>query len=179
MATQKSAEEILEEARKFIGAETKPRKARYPVESDPIRRFCHMTNDDNPLYLDPDYAAKSRHGTITAPMTAIGLMAGNGIWPPAPPDPDQLPTTPTLGDRAINLTTEWEFYKPVKVGDHISTSQRIADIYIKPIRLDPKAFWKVSENVYRNQDGETVAIHRNIGLSHRPPEEVKAEAAGN
>jgi acyl dehydratase len=176
MAEKKSADEILEEARKFIGAETKPRKALYPVEMDPIRRFCHMTNDDNPLYLDPDYAKSSQFGTITAPMTAIGLMSGNGIWPPTPPDPEQLPTTPTLGDRAINLTTEWEFYKAVKVGDHISTSQRIADIYIKPIRLDPKAFWKVSENVYRNQDGDVVAIHRNIGLSHRTQDQVAADS---
>ena len=175
MATQKSAEEILEEARKFIGAETKPRRARYPVESDPIRRFCHMTNDDNPLFLDPEYAKKSRFGDVIAPMTAVSLMTGNGIWPLAPDTGERLPTVPTLGDRAINLTTEWEFLKPVKVGDHLSTSHRFADVYIKPIRLDPKAFWTVTEEVVRNQDGEEVAIYRNIGLSHRAPEEVAAD----
>lgn len=176
MPDKKSAEEILEDARKLIGSETKPVRALYPVEYDPIRRFCHMTNDDNPLFLDPEYAKKSRFGDVIAPMTAVSLMTGSGIWPPAPETGEELPSIPSLGDRAINLTTEWEFFKPVKVGDHISTSQRIADIYIKPIRLDPKAFWKVSENVYRNQDGDVVAVHRNIGLSHRPPEEVAADA---
>ena len=52
--TQRSAEEVLKEARKLIGVETKPRQALYPVEHDPIRRFCHMTNDNNPLFLDPE-----------------------------------------------------------------------------------------------------------------------------
>ena len=107
MPDKKSAEEILEDARKLIGTETKPVKALYPVEYDPIRRFCHMTNDDNPLFLDPEYAKKSRFGDIIAPMTAVSLVTGNGIWPPVPDTGEQLPAIPSLGDRAINLTTEW------------------------------------------------------------------------
>ena len=175
MAAKKTAEEVLEDARKLIGMETNPRKARYPVEFDPIRRFCHMTNDDNPLFLDPDYAAKSQYGGVIAPMTAVALFSGNGIWPPDTQAEEELPPIPTFGDRNINLTTEWEFLKPVKIGDHLSTSRRIGDVYIKPIKLDPKAFWKVTEQVIRNQDGEVVAISRGIGLSHRLPEQVAAD----
>ena len=175
MTQQRSAEAILEDAKKLIGRETTPRKARYPVEYDPIRRFCHMTNDDNPLFLDPDYAKKGPHGDIIAPMTAVGLFIGNGIWPVETHVDEDLPPVPTLGDRAINLTTEWEFLKPVKIGDHLATTRRIADVYIKSIRLDPKAFWTVSEQVVRNQNDEVVAISRNIGLSHRSPEAVAAD----
>jgi hypothetical protein len=51
------------------------------------------------------------------------------------------------------------------------------DVYEKPIRLDPKAIWIVTENTIRNQDGEVVAIGRNTLLTHRSPEEVAADQA--
>jgi acyl dehydratase len=172
--TQRTAEDVLAEARKLVGRETKPVKAPYPVEHDPIRRFCHMSGDNNPLFLDPEHAKKSRFGAVTAPMTAVALFGGQGPWPPTSEAAEQLPPVPSLGDRLINLSTEWEFLKPVKVGDHLSVSRRIADVFIKPIRLDPKAFWTVTETIYRNQHREVVAIMRNIGLRHRTPDEVKA-----
>lgn len=169
----KTPEEILEDARKLIGAETEPVYGRYPVEYEAIRRYCHMSDDDNPLFLDPEYAKKTKYGGVVSPPLLVGNFAGPGPWPPAREGPS-LPPIPSPGNRRINLTTEWEFLKPVKVGDHLSSTSRIADVYIKGIRLDPKAFWTVTERIIRNQQGEVVAIGRNIGLSHRTPEEVKA-----
>ncbi|MBI4497773.1 MAG: MaoC family dehydratase N-terminal domain-containing protein [Chloroflexi bacterium] len=169
----KTPEEILEEARKLIGAETPPVWGRYPVEYDPIRRYCHMCDDDNPLFLDPAYAQQTTYGDVIAPPLLVTYFAGNGIWPPAEEQP-QLPPVPTAGNRAINLTTEYEFFTPVKVGDHLSATSRLADVYIKSIRLDPKAFWIVTERIIRNQDGEVVCIARNLGLRHRTPEQVQA-----
>jgi len=172
----KTPEEILEEARKLIGTETKPAPGRYPVEYDPIRRYCHMCDDTNPLFLDPEYAKETRYGAVISPPLFIGNFAGPGIWPPAE-EGQQLPHIPSPGNRAINLTTEYEFLKPVKVGDRLSVKSRIADVYIKPIRLDPKAFWIVTERIITNQNGEVVVIARNTGLRHRTPEEIK-EAGG-
>lgn len=179
MARERKPEEILQEARQLIGYETKPVYGEYPVEHEPIRRYCHMCNDDNPLFLDPEYAKNTRYGAVIAPpmaihsMVRLGSMAGS--WPPTrPQEGTVLPSIPTPGDRAINLTTEWEFFIPVKVGDRLSVSQRIAEVYMKPIRLDPKAFWILTERVYRNQNREVVATMRNLGLRHRSPEEVKA-----
>ncbi len=168
----KTPEEMLVEARKLIGSETKPVQGRYPVEYDPIRRYCHMNDDTNPLFLDPEYAKKTKHGEVTCPPLFVGNFAGPGIWPPAT-DLPALPPVITPGDRNINLTTEYEFFKPVKVGDHLSIKSRIADIYIKAIRLDPKAFWTETERIITNQNGEVVALARNIGLRHRTPEQVK------
>ena len=55
----------------------------------------------------------------------------------------------------------------------MEAKSRIADVYILEIRLDPKAFWIVTERIISNQDGEVVAIYRNLGLRHRTPEQVK------
>lgn len=178
MTQKKKPEEILREASKLIGYETEPVYSKYTIEYEPIRRYCHMSNDDNPLFLDPDYAKKTKYGAVILPPMTIRTLVtpgSPGYWPPTPPqEGTALPPVPTPGDRAINLTTEWEFFKPVKVGDRLSVTQRIADVFIKPIRLDPEAFWILTERIYRNQNGEVVATMRNLGLRHRTPEEVKA-----
>ena len=168
----KTAEELLEEAKKMIGMETEPVEALYPVEYDAIRRYCYMVDYDNPLFLDPEYAKKTKHGEVVCPPLFVHQFGGRGIWPPS--EIPSLPRPEALGTQAINLTTENEFFKTVKVGDRISVKQRFADVYIKSIRLDPKAFWMVNETIFTNQDGDVVAIWRNISLSHRTPEEVKA-----
>lgn len=170
----KTPEEILEEARKLIGAETELVAGRYPVEYDPIRRYCHMSDDTNPLFLDPEYAKQTKYGEVICPSLLVGYFAGNGVWPPVDRPQPELPPVPTAGNRAINLTTEYEFYKPVKVGDRLSAKRRIADVYIKPIRLDPQAFWILTEQLIYNQDGELVAKASNLGLRHRMPEEIAA-----
>jgi len=177
---KKTPEEMLEEARKMIGLETKPVTSKYSVEYEPIRRYCLMVDDDNPLFLDPDYAKHTKYGGVVLPPFApFGIMSGGSpammasvregtgeemIMPPAP------------GKFLINLAQEWEWFKPILVGDRLTTKVRLADVYIKPIRIDPKAFWTVIEMHISNQRGETVCMVRNILLRHRSPEEV---AAGN
>ena len=41
------------------------------VTADAIRHFCHGIGDDNPLWLDPGYASKSRYGRLAAPPTFL------------------------------------------------------------------------------------------------------------
>ena len=60
----KSPTEILEYAQKRAGTRTETVPGRYPVEYDPIRRYCHMIDDLNPLYLDKEYAQKAGFGDV-------------------------------------------------------------------------------------------------------------------
>lgn len=39
----------------------------YDVTPDTIKHFCYGTDDDNPLFIDPAYAAKTRYGKLIAP----------------------------------------------------------------------------------------------------------------
>ena len=174
----KTPEEILEEARALIGMETEPVPSRYPIEYDPIRRYCHMVGDQNPLFLDPEYAATTKYGGVIAPPFYIRNMSGPGRWPPTSEASGISARVPTPGSRNVNLNTEFELLKPVRVGDQISKTQRLADVYIKSVRLDPKSFWMVYETIYRNQDGETVLIERNTLMRHRSVEELAAAGEG-
>jgi len=166
----------------FVGRKGKRRDGAYPVEHDPIRRHEHMCYGRNPLFLDPDYGKNSKYGTNIAPGVMADYFAGDGTWPGwaggdmagrqmGDPELD----VPTLGDRAINLNTQWEFLAPMKIGDRLWSQPGIADVYVKPIRLDPKAVWVVNETRIYNQNDELVAVSRNTGLRHRSPEEVAAD----
>jgi acyl dehydratase len=159
----------------WIGKRTPVTPGRYPVEYDPIRRYCHMVEDTNPLFLDPEYGATTRHGGVIAPPTLTDYFAGNGAWPPGREGPRLMLEVPTPGDRLINLVNEQEYLKPIHVGDRLSSYMEIADIFLKPIRLDPLATWIVTETRILNQDGEVVAIGRNTLLIHRAPQEVAAD----
>jgi len=175
---KKTPEEMLQEAQRMIGNETKPVANQYPVEYESIRRYCIMVDDDNPMFLDPEYAKKTKHGgVILPPFATFGIMSGGSpaamarwfdaaetpIMPPAP------------GKFVVNMAQEWEWSKTVMVGDRLTSKVRLADVYMKPIRLDPKAFWVVVEMIIGNQRGETVCTVRNVLLLHRSPEEVAAD----
>lgn len=160
----------------WIGKRAPLTPGRYPVEYDPIRRHCHMVEDTNPLFLDPDYARTAHYGEVIAPPVMVEYFAGNGAWPPVAEQARLTMEIPTPGDRFINMNNEFEFLRPVRVGDRLSSYTVIADVFVKPIRLDPLAVWIVTESHTLNQDGVEVAISRNTLLVHRTPEDVAAAA---
>lgn len=159
----------------WIGRASPPVTGRYPVEYDPIRRHCQMVGDTNPLFLDPDAAAAGPHGAVIAPPVLMDYFAGNGAWPPAAEAVPLLRQVPTRGDRLINMNQELEFFGPARVGDRLTATTTVADVFERPIRLDPKAVWIVTQSDVTNQRDELVARTRNTLLTHRTPEEVKAD----
>ncbi len=160
--------------RKYIGFETAPGRGRYPVEYDAIRRHCHMVEDNNPLFLDPEYAKTTSHGAVLCPPSGwLALyFASLGPWP-AVFEP-LFPVVPTPGKRIVNMNQEVEWSARIKVGDHLSVRRRIADVYQKPVSLDPEAVWIVAEAIITNQRDETVCVIRNTLLTHRTPAEIEA-----
>ncbi len=160
--------------RKYIGFETAKARGRYPVEYDAIRRHCHMVDDNNPLFLDPEYAKTTAHGAVLCPPSGwLALyFASLGPWPAA--FEPLFPIVPTPGKRIVNMSQEVEWHCHIKAGDHLSVRRRIADVYQKAISIDPEAVWIVAEAFIENQDDELVCVVRNTMLTHRTPEEVAA-----
>lgn len=162
----------------WIGRVVASSRGRYPVEYDPIRRYCHMTGDTNPLFLDPEVAAAGPHGGVVVPPPMVPYFAGKGPWPRQERSGDSPGFTygvPTPGGRGINLSTVWEYPQPVLVGDRLHAQTQITDIFVKAIRLDPCAVWIVTETQIWNQRDELVARGTNTVLAHRAP--AAAESA--
>ncbi len=160
--------------RKYIGFETAKARGRFPVEYDPIRRHCHMVDDNNPLFLDAGYAKTTPHGAVLCPPSGwLALyFASLGPWP-AVFEP-LFPVVPAPGKRIVNMSQEVQWSRRIKVGDHLSVRRRIADVYQRGISIDPEAVWIVAEAIIENQRDEVVCVIRNTMLTHRTPEEVGA-----
>jgi acyl dehydratase len=50
-----------------------PEPARDPVNAPMIRHWCDAIEDRNPVYTDPEFAARSLHGGLVAPPAMLGL----------------------------------------------------------------------------------------------------------
>ena len=65
----------------WVGARIGRSMDRYPVEYDPIRRYCHMTGELNPLYLDPDAAARGPYGRVMCPPGFVVYCGSPAVTP--------------------------------------------------------------------------------------------------
>ncbi len=169
--------------RDWIGRTSSKRRAKYPVEHEPIRRHCLMVGNENPLYIEPGYAPRT-----PCPPTAIWIFSMVGRLGPGGPklgkplkdkadkdsDTPFALGMPMIGSQFTNMGRELDFLLPVYVGDHLSSATRTADIFIKSTRLDPESLWIVNEDIITNQNDEVVCVIRNTLMNFRTPDELKA-----
>jgi len=92
------AYDIEEVRRKYIGFETAKTRGRYPVEHDPIRRHCHMVDDNKPPFIDPDHEG----GVLCPPSGWLAHYFASLAPSPAVFAP-LFPNVPTPGKRIVNM----------------------------------------------------------------------------
>jgi acyl dehydratase len=69
------------------------------------------------------------------------------------------------GGIVLHGEQEFEYHEPVVVGDRISSEGKVVDLYEKQTG-DRTMTFLVTENQYRNQDGDLVLTSR-MNLIHR------------
>ena len=114
---------------------------------DNIRHYAHGIGDDNPLWCDPDYAAKTSHGGLVALPSFLfstsrivsGYVGG-------------LP-----GVHAMWSGADWHWHKHVKRNDTITTEARLKDLIEHNTRFAGRAIQQVYHVDFYNQDGDLVA----------------------
>jgi len=131
---------------------TKGKPFTMPVEWGKVREFARAIKDPNPVYFDPE-AAKRECGGIPIPVT---FLMTSSFWQSA----DSSPMLNVDLRRVLHGEQEFEFLKPVFVGDTLTGVTHIADVYEKEGGRGGKMSFLVMETEYRNQRGEQVAIAR-------------------
>lgn len=139
---------------------TLPQRATKEASLDNIRRFGDGVGDYNPLWRDPDYAAASRFGAITAPPTfayavALGVIAGEtGAIDRARVSTQYLP---------VNYAgVEIEFFRPIWRDDRITATERVGPTVRKESgRIGPINFNTAFVD-YVNERQERVAAFKTL-----------------
>jgi len=146
---------ISEDMRALIGYSGEP--VVLEVERGAIKRFCGAVGDDNPLFTDSAHAEKGPHGEIVCPPGFFGWPVKAS--PPSSPTPNQVVLAefakngfPGLLDGGV----DYELLLPIRAGDVLVSSARVADIYEREGRAG-KSLFGVFETTYTNQNGDVVA----------------------
>jgi len=104
----------------LIGKETPTVVAE--VLAEETVNFAKALGDMNPLYLDEAAARKSPFGTLLAPPTfPVTLAAGNM-------DPDLFFELGLNFASIVHGEQEFEYLRPLKVGEKVTLKGRVADI---------------------------------------------------
>jgi acyl dehydratase len=114
---------------------------------DNIRHYAHGIGDDNPLWCDPSYAAKTRHGDVIALPSFLfacsriisGYVGG-------------LP-----GVHAMWAGADWSWHKTVRRNDALSTTAHLKDLIEHETRFAGRAIEQIYHVKFYNQSGDLVS----------------------
>jgi acyl dehydratase len=114
---------------------------------DNIRHYAHGIGDDNPLWCDPEHAARSRYGTLVAPPSFLfacdrivsGYVGG------------------LSGVHAMWAGADWTWHAPVLRNDEITTDARLKDLIEHETRFAGRAIQQIYHVDFYRQDGTRVA----------------------
>jgi len=137
----------IERLKDEVGVEWEPEV--YEIEKGMIRRFAQAIDDQNPLWQDEEYASKSQYGGIIAPPTFVLPMSLEQI--------QQKMTNLMPGAARLHGGTELEYYQPVRPGDSITVSGKIANVRERQGRKMGSMVFVTFDLTCKNQRQELVA----------------------
>jgi len=127
----------------------------FPVERDRVLQFADAIGEDNPVFRDREAARAGGYEEQLAPPTFVTVM--------------QIMTSgQVVLDQELGLNyalvvhgeQEYEWHRPVQVGDVLTAIPRIADIYAK----GPNEFLVIEAQI-KDASGQTVVVGRSTLLS--------------
>jgi hypothetical protein len=149
----------LSHIKDLIGIEFKP--YRFEIEKGKIKELVSAIGDDNPIYTSLKDAKAEGYDRIPVPLTflnTIDLWGGYGFEEKVM----KLNLNPV---KVLNGEQEFEYYSDIYAGDEISVNSLVVNAETK-IGSSGKMELITTENFYKNQNDELVAISRNV-IVHR------------
>ena len=117
------------------------------ASADAIRHFAHGTSDDNPLWLDDEYARGTRHGRLQAPPAFLCSV----LYPFLHGAPMAVPLSFLIGEVAF------EWFRTVPEGERLSATARQIDVSEAIDRHGRRLVYVVAETAYRAAGNVAVA----------------------
>lgn len=174
---------FLERLRAFEGRQVGPPEfGPDPVNLPMIRHWVEAIGDENPVYTDPEAAARSVHGGIIAPPVMLQAWVMRGLRGRPASGGTALDELMRLLDEAgftsvVATNCEQEYHRQLRLGDHLKTVSVIESVSEeKQTALGPGHF--VTTRIrYFDQHDEPVADMLFRILKFRPKERADAVPA--
>lgn len=117
------------------------------INADAARHFASSIGDDNPLYIDPEYAAKSRWKSGLA--TPCILYSTNNVVSGAV---EGLP-----GVHAMFAGTDWTWHQPIRHGTRIRTEATLKGLVEHETRFAGRAIQQIYAISFFDQNDTLLA----------------------
>jgi uncharacterized protein len=166
---------------RFVGAPSgEPFRARDAVNQAMIRHWCDAVGDTNPVYTDPEAAARSVHGGIVAPPTMLQAWTMRGLRPPRRADgAAQDALMQALDDAGytsvVATNCDQEYVRYLRPGDEITATGTIESISDEKKTALGDGIFVTTLTTFTDQHGEVVGTMRFRILKFKP--RPKAEPA--
>jgi acyl dehydratase len=125
----------------------------FRVERGKIKEFADAIGDPDPVYRDPEAAAKAGFAGIPAPPTLLRTFLY---------DPNTSKDALKVEDWSyiVHGEQEFEYHAPIVAGDVLTAQDRIVSIAEKESKRAGKLQIAVIETTFHNQRGEKVQVAR-------------------
>lgn len=185
---------LVAEARQYVGSAPSDRRAaRDDVNVAMINHWADALDDRNPVYTDPEAAARSRHGGVIAPPAMLGTwtMDGNtgaaNVWEPRPrageapgsadaageagPRDQVLRRLEQAGYTAVVATNyEQTYLRQLRPGDRLTETLTVEDLSERKDTALGTGYFVTVRHDYLDVDDELVGIARMRLLKFKPPD---------
>lgn len=135
------------------------------VHVDATRHFAYGYGDDNPLFCDPDHAATTRWGGVIAPPNFVYCMGESAAPEPTPEQRALLKGDPFAGLGSYQAVMEFEYYRPLRIGDRCSMIRAQVGVQDKASRFGGRTAHVTNDFLFANGDGEVVTIQRGTWIN--------------
>jgi len=180
-------EELEKALQAYVGKP--PREARWApdlVNEPMIRHWCEAMGDANPVYTDPEAAAKSLHGGIVAPPTMLqawtleGIAMAQGDRPPETDMDEIVALCRENGYPSVVATNcEQGYARYLRPGDRIAVTSTIESVSEQKATALGIGYFIEKKDVFRDQHGEEVGwmLFRILMFQSSQPQPAADEGA--
>lgn len=160
-------DEDIDRARLLVGldAPTSFDEHHRSATPDGIRNFARGYGDDNPLFADPHYGARTRWGGQIAPPMMISSLSRKMLGDPIPDDARKATKGLFSGVHVFVSGQDTEWFRPVRPGDELYGFGGLESIEEKTSEFAGRSIIRVLRTVYVNQRAEITSVARIIVIA--------------
>lgn len=155
------SDDDIERAKLLVGVDLACRDTEQitTISTDNIRTYSQGCGSDNPLFVNPKYAAHTRWGSTFAPPIMSGFVNAPLLGDPIPADIKAQTKSLFRGIHAFISGGEWTFYKPLYPGDTVYSFAGESGLEVSPSEFAGRKVTRFNRSVKMNQRGEVVAVY--------------------